>query len=74
MKRHVHCVISTLLAMSDRQLAEIITAPTDMQQARRELGELQEQGHAYLVVGDCDHKNPDGSCAGHPGSEEEASC
>lgn len=70
MIHHHHIEISTLLAMSDRQLAAIITEPTDMQQARRELGELQEQGHQYVVVGDCDNTNPDGSCAGHPSSEE----
>ncbi|MBB3142785.1 hypothetical protein [Halomonas organivorans] len=71
MKMHPHFEIDYLLGRSDCQLAEIITSPTDMQQARRELGELQDKGQQYLVVGDCDNTNPDGSCAGHPSTAEE---
>lgn len=69
---HIHIPLHVLLGYSDKKLGKIVTHPDGVQAARAELREMQLMGKTVLVAGKCDNKHPDGSCAGHPVSEEEA--
>ena len=63
---HIHIPVDSLLGMSDKELMETVNHPDGSEGARSELHEMQKEGISCLVVGDCDNKKPDGSCAGHP--------
>lgn len=69
---HIHIPLHVLLGYSDKKLGEVVTHPDGVQAARAELREMQLMGKTVLAAGKCDNKHPDGSCAGHPTSEEEA--
>jgi hypothetical protein len=65
--RHIHYDVTSLLNMNDKQLSECVSHPDGVEAARLDLQSMFDSGKTCLVLsGDCDNKNPNGSCAGHP--------
>lgn len=70
---HIHIPVSVLLSYSDKRLGDIVTHPEGVDGARKELRQMLEKGEQVLVCdSNCDNRNPDGSCAGHPGAKAKA--
>ncbi|NIC05223.1 hypothetical protein [Billgrantia bachuensis] len=72
MRYHCHFEIDYLLGRSDRQLGEMLIQPKDGTHLRTALCEMKQDGQQFLVVGECNNKRPDGSCAGHAQENEDA--
>ncbi|BCB62182.1 hypothetical protein HaloA020_28830 [Halomonas sp. A020] len=69
---HIHIPVSVLLSYGDKRLGDIVTHPEGVDGARKELRQMLEKGKQVLVCdSSCDNRNPDGSCAGHPGAKAE---
>lgn len=63
---HTHHKIAELLTYGDNKIKSIVKHTDGTASSTRlELKQLQSTGQQYLVVGQCIHKKPDGSCAGH---------
>jgi len=68
---HIHVPIKKLLRYGDKRLGEIVSHPQGVNGARNELRQMRENGIEFLVCdSQCDNRNPDGSCAGHPTEED----
>ncbi len=61
---HCHFDLDYLIALSDEYLLSYLKGGTAAE-IRTELVIQRAKGLQYFVGGDCDNKNPDGSCAGH---------
>lgn len=61
---HCHFELDYLMAQPDNELSKILTGGP-ISWIRTQLVLMKAAGKTVLVAGPCDHKNPDGSCAGH---------
>ncbi|MGM0858618.1 MAG: hypothetical protein ACQEW0_16285 [Pseudomonadota bacterium] len=72
-KFHIHIPVRVLLSYGDKRLGDVVTHPEGVDGARKELRQMLEKGEQVLVCDSgCDNRNPDGSCAGHPGAKSKA--
>ncbi|MDG3086176.1 hypothetical protein P7F88_08700 [Vibrio hannami] len=76
-KYHQHLCVSRLLTLGDEQLQKLFQHPEGVFAIKEGLVAMQKRGVHFVVLGECDNTNPDGSCAGHETpldvSNEEAS-
>ena len=71
-RRHVHISIQDALTWDDDKILTVLETEDGSYQSpeetRRELREDLKNGITVISSVDCNNKNPDGTCAGHPKS------
>jgi hypothetical protein len=62
---HCHFELDYLIRQSDEQLAGMLTGGTPVE-IRTQLICMRAAGKRYLVGGNCNRRDREGKCAGHP--------